>query len=299
MAQFLRITTQPVPDLRERGAPDDMAAVIERAMSASPQDRPSATQLGDELCEVQLRHGFPIDEMALPAEPGGPRREAPARSGVDPVEGAELVQYSSAAHAVRGAKGNLPLELTSFVGRRTEASDVKQMLSASHLVTLTGVGGVGKTRLARRVGESVQRAYSDGVWLVELGELSDESLLTGVVAAALGLPDHPARPLREVLVEFLATREMLLLLDNCEQVVNAAAELVETLLQTSPGLRILATSREPLGIGGEATLRVPPLTVPDPDREPSLRGLPRYDAISLFVDRAAASSIGSGNASSL
>jgi non-specific serine/threonine protein kinase len=288
VAQFLRITTQTVPDLRERGAPDDVAAVIERAMSGSPQDRPSATQLGDELCEVQRRHGFSIDEMALPAEPGAPRREALARSAVDPVEGAELAQYSSAAHAVRGAKGNLPLELTSFVGRRTEASDVKQMLSASHLVTLTGVGGVGKTRLARRVGESVQRAYGDGVWLVELGELSDESLLTGVVAAALGLPDHSARPLREALVEFLATRELLLLLDNCEQVVNATAELVETLLQTSPGLRILATSREPLGIGGEATLRVPPLTVPDPDREPSLRGLPRYDAISLFVDRAAA-----------
>lgn len=286
VAQFVRITKQPMPDLRERGVEDDVAALIEQAMSPNPQARPSATRLGGELREMQRKHGFAIDEMALSATPTTLLREATVRSVLDSVEEVDLVHYSSSANAVRSMRGNLPLELSSFVGRRTEAGDVKHMLSVSHLVTLTGIGGVGKTRLARRVGERVQRAYRDGVWLVELGELSDDSLLTGVVAAALGLSDHPARPLGDVLVEFLATRELLLILDNCEQVLDATAELAETLLKTCPDLRILATSREPLGIGGEAALRVPPLTVPKLDQEPSLRGLPRYDAVSLFADRA-------------
>ena len=124
-------------------------------------------------------------------------------------------------------------------------------------MTLTGIGGVGKTRLAMRVASAVQREYDDGVRLVELGELRDGSSLIDAVAAAVGVRDHSARPLREVLIEFLAPREVLLVLDNCEHMVDAVAELAETLLRVCPGLRILATSREPLGIGGEAVLRVP------------------------------------------
>ncbi|MGV9866305.1 protein kinase domain-containing protein [Rhodococcus koreensis] len=274
VAQFLRITTQPVPDLRERGIPDDVSETIARAMSANPQDRPTAAQMGDELRRIQLRHGFPVDEMALPGEPGtAPRTPIPASGPRTP--------------STRGARGNLPAELTSFVDRRTELTGVKRLLSTSRLVTLTGVGGVGKTRLALRAADTVHRAFSDGVWLVELGELSDASLVADVVAATLGLRNESARTVTEILVDFLAAREPLLVLDNCEQVVDAAAGLAEKLLRTCPGLRILATSREPLGIDGEATLRVPPLTAPDPDQESSLQGMPRYDAITLFADRAA------------
>jgi len=280
VAQFLRITTQEVPDLREHGIPDDVSAVIARAMSREPGARPAtAADFGEELRGLQRGHGFPVDEMAL-------RAEAVARgNGEHPTSrGGRLSQPSSRL----GATGSLPLELTSFVGRRHELTEAKNLLAGSRLVTLTGIGGVGKTRLAMRVASAMQREYADGVRLVELGELRDESSLVDEVAAAVGVRDQSARPLREVLIEFLAPRELLLVLDNCEHVVDAIAELTRSLLRACPRLRILATSREHLGIGGEAVLRVPPLAVPDPQRRPSLRGLPKYDAVSLFVERGAA-----------
>jgi len=276
VAQFLRITTQPVPDLREHGIPDDVAAAISHAMSRSPNQRPAtAADFGEELRRIQLDHGYPVDEIALRTGPDA--REQPTSHGA-----------RSMGPPPRVATGNLPLELTSFVGRRHELTEVRNLLSGSRLVTLTGIGGVGKTRLAFRVASTAQRQYADGVCLVELGKLRNESLLLDAVASALGVQDHSARPLREVVVEYLATRELLLLLDNCEHVVDAVAELTEGLLQTCPRLRVLATSREPLVIGGEAVLRVPPLTVPDPIRPPSLRGLPQYDALTLFAERGAA-----------
>ncbi|MDV7085522.1 protein kinase domain-containing protein [Rhodococcus opacus] len=280
VAQFLRITTQAVPDLREHGIPEDVSAVIARAMSREPGQRPAtAADFGEQLRTLQRDHGFPVDEMALRAEPDaqGDGEQPTSRGG-----------RGSPAPSTGGATGSLPLELTSFVGRRHELTEAKNLLAGSRLVTLTGIGGVGKTRLAMRVAASVQREYADGVRLVELGELRDGSSLVDAVASAVGVRDHSARPLREVLLEHLAVQEMLLVLDNCEQVVDAVAELAALLLRVSPRLRMLATSREPLGIGGEAVLRVPPLTVPDPERQPSLRGLPKYDAVTLFVERAAA-----------
>ena len=154
-------------------------------------------------------------------------------------------------------------------------------------MTLTGIGGVGKTRLALRVAANTRRVFADGVWLVELADLRDGALLEGLVAAVLGLRPQSTRPLREILVDFLAQRELLLVLDNCEQLVQAAALLAETLLSACPKLRILATSREALGIGGEAVLPVPPLTVPDPDASAS-PGVSGSDAASLFAERAEA-----------
>jgi predicted ATPase len=192
----------------------------------------------------------------------------------------------SAAPSTPGRTGSLPLELTGFTGRRHELTETKN--PADRLVTLTGIGGVEKTRLALQVAAHVHRNYADGAWLVELGELRDESLLVDAVASALRVQDHSARPLREVLVQFLETRQLLPLFDNCEHVVDAAAELSETLLRLCPRLRILATSREPLDIRGEVVLRVPPLGVPDPERKPTLRGLSKYDAVTLFAARAAA-----------
>ncbi|ABG99896.1 protein kinase/ transcriptional regulator, LuxR family protein (plasmid) [Rhodococcus jostii RHA1] len=275
VAQFLRITTQEVPDLREQGIPEDVSGTIARAMSREPGQRPaSAADFGEELGQLQRHHGFPVDEMALRAEPGQPltsrgERRSPAPSGL-------------------GTTGMLPLEMTSFIGRRHELTESKNLLARSRLVTLTGIGGVGKTRLAMRVASSTQREYADGVRLVELGELRDGSSLVDAVAAAVGVRDHSARPLRDVLIEFLVPRELLLVLDNCEHMVDVAAELAEILLRVCPGLRILATSREPLAIRGEAVLRVPPLAVPDPEGRPSLRGLPKYDAVILFAERAGA-----------
>ncbi|MEU1548388.1 protein kinase [Nocardia sp. NPDC005745] len=291
VAQFLRITTRPVPDLRDHGVPDDVSGVIGRAMAVDRRQRPAtAAEFGDDLRRIQFAHGLPIDEMALSGEPDAPRRDPdPERARPKPGRvTAAPPPTPSTAPAAQTSVGSLPLALTSFVGRRNELSEAKNLLSASRLVTLTGIGGVGKTRLALRVAADVQRRFGDGVCLVELGELRDGSLLVGMVAAALRLRDQPARQLDDVVAEFLASRHVLLVLDNCEQVVDAVAALAEMLLRICPQLWILATSREPLGIGGETVLRVPPLTLPDPDREPSLRELARYDAVGLFAQRAAA-----------
>ena len=279
VAQFLRITTQEVPDLREHGIPEDVSDTIARAMSRTPGQRPAtAADFGEELRTLQRAHDFLVDEMPLRAEP-----DTQGNGGRSPN-----VRPGRTGTSSPGATGNLPLELTSFVGRRHELTEAKNLLAGSRLVTLTGIGGVGKTRLAMRIASAVQREYADGVRLVELGELRDESSLIDAVAGALGVRDHSARPLREVLIEFLAPRQVLLIFDNCEHMVDAVAELAGPLLYTCPRLRFLATSREPLGLGGEVVLRVPPLAVPDPERKPSLRGLPKYDAVSLFVERGAA-----------
>ena len=268
VAQFLRIASEPVPDLRVSGIPDDISAVIEKAMARDPTERPSAHRLGEELRQLQARHGLPVDDVALHVES---RPHRPVSRG-----------------PLRRSAGSLPLDLTSFVGRRAELAQVKELLSTSRLVTLTGVGGVGKTRLALRAAAEASPDFSDGARLVELGELRDPSLLVDVAAAGLGLRDEAARSLREVLVDFLSSRQLLLVVDNCEQVVDAAAKFAESLLRACPELRILATSRERLGIDGESALPLSPLTVPDADREPTLGGLGDYDAVALFAERAAA-----------
>ena len=266
VAQFLRIATEPVPDLRDSGIQDDAAAVIEMAMSRDPAGRPSAAGLGEELQRVQAHHGLAVDDILL-------------RSG----------QSEPAAAVVAPRRpGKLPLELTSFIGRRAELAEVTTLLSTSRLVTVTGIGGVGKTRLALRAAAEAGQDFPDGAWMVELGELRDPSLVIDVVAGGLGLRDESGRSLRDVLVEFLCSRRLLLVLDNCEQVVDEAAKVAEALLRACPELRILATGRECLGIGGEMVVRLSPLAVPDDDREPTLRGLPGYDAVALFAERAAA-----------
>ncbi|AKE87973.1 protein kinase domain-containing protein [Rhodococcus aetherivorans] len=283
MAQFLRITAEPVPDPRQHGVPEDVSALIEEAMAGDPAHRPSAAQLGQRLREIQRRHGFPVSEMALQteAEPdsASPGREAAAK------EPAPARHAPSAPVGEAGRTGALPLELTSFVDRRTELAETTRRLSSSRLVTLTGIGGVGKTRLAVRVAATTHEQFPDGVWLVELGELRDESLVAGVVAGTLGLRDASARPPQQVLVDFLAPRRALVVLDNCEQVVAAVTALAEAVLRVCPQVRLLATSRERLGIGGEAVLPVPPLPVPDPDRLPA--GRQGNDAMALFAERAA------------
>nr|WP_271212180.1 protein kinase [Rhodococcus wratislaviensis]GLK38582.1 hypothetical protein GCM10017611_54490 [Rhodococcus wratislaviensis] len=277
VAQFLRITTQPAPDLRGSGIEADVAAMLEHAMSRDSHERPSAAMLGEALQDIQFRRGVPVDEMALRPDP---------EAGRDPQRPTSTGRSSTGTPSGSGADGTLPLDLTSFVGRRKELAEAKKLLSASRLVTLTGIGGVGKTRLALRVATNIRRAFDDGVRLVELGELRDGSLLGEVVAAGLGLRQRSPRPL-QTLVEFLEPRDMLLVLDNCEQVVDAAADLTETVLRTCPGLRILATSRETLDVAGEAALRVRPLALPDSDTEASLKSLPSYDAVTLFAERAA------------
>ncbi|WP_257014931.1 LuxR C-terminal-related transcriptional regulator [Rhodococcus sp. ACPA1] len=180
------------------------------------------------------------------------------------------------------------MELTSFVGRRHEVAEAKKMLSTSRLVTLTGPGGVGKTRLALRIATDSRRAFTDGVWLIELGELTDPELLPSVVLDVLGLKNQSAEAPLILLADYLAEKRLLLVLDNCEHLLESVAALTDTLLRTCPRTRILATSREPLRLSGEAVMRVPPMQTPDPHRESSLRGLTSYESVALFVQRAVA-----------
>jgi predicted ATPase/DNA-binding CsgD family transcriptional regulator len=193
-----------------------------------------------------------------------------------------------AASVIDRRVGNLPADVTSFVGRRRELADVKRLLSIARLVTLTGMGGVGKTRLALRAAADAQRGFTDGVWLVELAGLKDPTLVEQTVSAALNIQDESIGGSARELSDLLADRTMLLVLDNCEHLLDASALLANGLLRACPGLRILATSRQPLGISGEHTMSVPPLSVPGPDRGSSLDGMAQYEAVSLFVERAAA-----------
>ncbi|MFJ9363430.1 protein kinase [Nocardia sp. NPDC101769] len=271
VAQFLRITQQPVPDLREQGIPDDVCAVIEAAMSREPRRRPTAVELGEQLRQIERDHGFAVDAMVLPAEPV-----------------AEHASVVTSAPEAGNRTGSLPLELTSFVDRRIQLTEIKNLLAGSRLVTLTGMGGVGKSRLALQVADRVQRNFTDGVQLVELSDLHDETLLVDVVSTALGLRNQSARPMLDTLVEFLSARNLLLVLDNCEHMIEAVASLTELLLQTCPQVRILATSREALGLGGESVFVVPPLGIPDTASKPGLRAVTRHDAVTLFAERAAA-----------
>jgi predicted ATPase/class 3 adenylate cyclase/TolA-binding protein len=181
---------------------------------------------------------------------------------------------------------NLPAQLTSFVGRLQERGKVKKLLEGARLVTLTGTGGAGKTRLSLQVAEELNERYSDGVWLVELAPVADPTLVTQTVALALGLREQPERTLSDALVDFLAPKRLLLLLDNCEHLVDACREAAAKLLRACPQVRILATSREVLGVPGEVSYRVPALALPDPEVPLELLELEEKDAIRLFVERA-------------
>ncbi|HEY3958612.1 MAG TPA: LuxR C-terminal-related transcriptional regulator [Streptosporangiaceae bacterium] len=183
--------------------------------------------------------------------------------------------------------GNLPVELTSFVGRRGELAEVKRLLTGSRLVTLTGIGGVGKTRLALRAAAELRRAFRDGVWLVQLDELRDQALVAQAVAGALGLQDRTGYASAATLADYLAGQQLLLVLDNCEHLVDAVAKLADLLLRAAPGLRVLATSRESLNMTGETVLAVPPLRVPERERRLAVADLARFSAVNLFVERAA------------
>jgi predicted ATPase/DNA-binding CsgD family transcriptional regulator len=187
--------------------------------------------------------------------------------------------------AKESARGTLRAEMTSFVGRRRELGETRRLLASSRMLTLTGVGGVGKTRLALRMAAEVRRTFPDGVWFVELAPLRDPQLLAHTVANALELRQVSPDPGAD-LAAYLEGRQLLVVLDNCEHLTDACAILVSKLLAAAPGLRVLATSRHVLGIEGEQILSVPPLSVPDAE---VLGGdATHYESVRLFLDRATA-----------
>jgi predicted ATPase/DNA-binding winged helix-turn-helix (wHTH) protein len=183
---------------------------------------------------------------------------------------------------------NLPAELTSLVGRRKELLELTGVLASSRLLSLTGAGGIGKTRLAVRLACDLVNEFPDGVWLVDLAPLSVPDLVAQTIATALGVREGPQRSARDALLETLRDRALLLVLDNCEHLIAACAELVEAMLREAPALRILATSREALGVSGETVCRVPSLSVPEALASIPVNALGDSEATQLFIERASA-----------
>ncbi len=190
----------------------------------------------------------------------------------------------------RHRSGNLPAEATTFVGRRRELGEIRKKLETARLVSLVGPGGVGKTRLALRVGAELARGFVDGAWLVELGEITDADLVTDAVLAALDLRDQAGSKPMEMLVSYARERRLLLLLDNCEHLLDAAAQLVSAVLRAAPDVRVIATSREPLQVAGEYVVPVSPLELPAADGADLLAQLEQNESVMLFRERAAAAS---------
>jgi predicted ATPase/class 3 adenylate cyclase len=183
---------------------------------------------------------------------------------------------------------NLPQQVTTFIGREREQAQVKAAPKNTRLLTLTGIGGIGKTRLSLQVAADVINDYADGVWFVELAPITDANLVPQAVATVLGVKEEPGRALIDSLATHVRERQLLLVLDNCEHLVAGCAELVQQLLQAGPRVRILASSREPLNIAGETIYTVPPLSVPGHDSKEGADSIMQFEAARLFVERAKA-----------
>jgi predicted ATPase/DNA-binding CsgD family transcriptional regulator len=209
------------------------------------------------------------------------------REAVLAVRDRSAAENASGARRTRSSAALLA-PLTSFVGREHELDDVQRLLGDTRLLTLTGTGGIGKTRLALHVASVVGPSFADGAVGVDLASLESPTLVPQAVAATLGVPENPGRPLLSMLADDLQKKQVLVVLDNCEHLLNACAELADYLLRVCPDLKILATSREPLGIAGEVAWRVPSLAAPDLTGDLSIECLAQSDAVRLFLERATA-----------
>jgi len=260
LAEAARVSRRAVSDL-ERGvnrtAHKDTAVLLAGALGLDGR--------AGELFVAAARGRVPAAEVL--AADGGPRGAAVARPG------------------------NLPAQLSAFIGRGQELAEVRALVASSRLVTLTGAGGCGKTRLAVQLAAGLLEEPGDGVWLVELAAVTGEDAVAPAIGEALGLAAQPARPALEALVDALAPLELLIVLDNCEHLVGGCATAAEAIVRRCPKVRLVATSREPLRIGGEAIYRVPPLSLPKPGHD-GLTAAQSSDAVALFADRAAAQGTG-------
>ncbi len=198
----------------------------------------------------------------------------------------QLRQEFPALRSLEATPNNLPQQVTSFIGREKELAELKRLLARTRLLTLTGSGGCGKTRLCLQVAADSLERFPDGVWLVELAPLSDPGLVPQTVATVLGLKEEPGKPIVQTLTEHLKDKRLLLLLDNCEHLLDGCAQLADALLRQCPDVTILASSREALGIGGEQAYRVPSLSLPDPKQAHTPASVAPFEAVQLFTDRA-------------
>jgi predicted ATPase/transcriptional regulator with XRE-family HTH domain len=258
------------------------ASALAEALALSPAEREALLGLAGGAAQRPQaqphRPVLPVGATGREAELGDSTLERSAA----PDSGSER-EPSGAAISL--PTSNLPAELSNLVGRETELATLTELLRGSRLVTLVGPGGVGKTRLALRVAATT-RGAPDGVWLVELASLADPALLRQTVGAVLGLREEPGRSSSQILIDHLREKRALLVLDNCEHLAKACAELVLMLLQSCPGLRILTTSRAALLVRGEQIAPVPPLELPESQQQLTPEALAQVPAVALFLERA-------------
>ncbi len=181
---------------------------------------------------------------------------------------------------------NLPQQTTSFIGREKDLREVNDLLKKTRVLTLSGMGGSGKTRLSLQIAADILDQYSDGVWFIELAHITDASLVSHSVAAALSIREEPGHPVLQTLCTMLKTKKLLIILDNCEHLVEECARMVATLLQACPDTTFFTSSREALGVPGEMIYRIPPLSLPDLQQRIVIETLTQYEAVRLFVERA-------------
>ena len=180
-------------------------------------------------------------------------------------------------------QNNLPSEFSTFIGREQQLNEITNLIKKHRLITLVGAGGIGKTRLALQVGQIVLNSYPNGVWFIALDSLSDPALVPQTVASVFDIRESPDHPLMDKLIDFLQSKSSLLILDNCEHLLEACAHLINVILKNCPKIKILSTSRETLNISGEAIYYMPSLTIPELDVP--IEQLPDYESIRLFTER--------------
>ena len=261
---------------------------VSRLLAAAHGGQMLLTLATEELVRDHLPEGVALRDL-------GERRlrDLNRPEHVFQVTAADLPSDFPALRSLEIFPNNLPVQLTSFIGRDKEMTEVKRLLGTTHLLTLTGTGGTGKTRLSVQVAADLLDQFPDGVWLIELATISDPDQVASAVAAPLRVRDEPEQQMLVTLTNFLRHKKIMIILDNCEHLVAECARIAETLLRACPGLQILASSREPLGIGGERTWPVPSLSIPEGWRE-EIRGahaaerLTQYESVRLFIDRATA-----------
>jgi len=292
--KYLALLSELAALYEERGDFDRAIKALQRVVSGDPAHEEAHVGLMRAYAGSGQRHQalrqYGRLEQALRRELGAEPQAAGRRAYEDILAGRIPEVGPAAGGPDRGTREigrhNLPGSLTSFVGRERERVEVGRLLGAARLLTLTGPGGCGKTRLSLEVAGDLADAYPDGVRLAELAPLTDPESVPQAVADALSVREQPgASPVDEI-THALSGERLLLVLDNCEHVVEAAARLAETLIRGCPNLRILATSREALGVAGEAILQVPPLSGPAPGQRPPAEDLERYESVRLFVQRA-------------
>ena len=200
----------------------------------------------------------------------------------------DLPQDFPPLQSLNAIPNNLPIQVTSFVGRERELAELQRLLTTTRLLTLTGSGGTGKTRLSLQVAAEVLDNFKDGVWFVELAPLADPALVPQTVATVLGVREEPGRPLLATLIDWLRPKQLLLILDNCEHLIDACARLADAVLHAGRETQILASSREALGIAGETAYRVPSLECPNAAQasQETVEQLTQYAAVQLFIERA-------------